>query len=47
MDGIDVGFARDTNDILNVEIGGDRFLTLPHQIGFVRLEAVQREAIFG
>ncbi len=46
MDGIDSGFARDADDVLDVEVGSDRFLALAHQIRFVRLEAVQRKAVF-
>ena len=42
---IDARLLRDADDVVDVEIGLDRFLAGADQIGFVRLEAVQREAI--
>ena len=47
MDGIDPGRPGDTNDVGDVEIGGNRFLAFSDQIAFVSLEAVKREAVFG
>src|SRR5262249_777693 len=45
MDGVDVVLAGEGDDALNVEVRPNRFARLADPVGFVRLEAVQREAI--
>jgi hypothetical protein len=45
MDRVNTRFARDTHDVGNVEIGGDRLLALADQIAFIGFKAMQREAI--
>ena len=46
MDRVDAFFARERHDAVDVEIRLDRALALADQVGFVRLEAVQAEAVF-
>ncbi len=46
MNGVGRGFEGDADDVGDVEIGLDRPLALAHQIAFVSLGPVQREAIF-
>ena len=46
MDRVDAFFLGDADDAVDVEIGGDRALALPDQIGLVRLEAVDAEPVF-
>ena len=46
MDRVDALFRGQRDDALDVEIGLDRPLALADQVGFVGLEAVQREAVF-
>ena len=45
MDGFDLRLFRHADDVVDVEVGLDRLLPRADQIGFVRLEAVQREAV--
>ena len=45
MDRIDLGFARDPQDILDIEIGLDGPLVTADEIGFVRLGPVQGETV--
>ena len=46
VDGVDAALFRERNDSLDIQISLDRALALADQIRFVRLEAVQAEAIF-
>ena len=46
VDGIDLFFAGEVDDALEVEIGFDGALPFADEVGFVRLEAVEGEAIF-
>ena len=46
VDGVDASLLRQRHDPLDVEIGLDRPLALADEIGFVRLESMQAEAIF-
>ena len=45
MDRVDAGFPGDADDVRNIEVGGDRLLTLADQVALVGLEPVQRETI--
>ncbi|MBD5803263.1 hypothetical protein AZOA_26990 [Azoarcus sp. Aa7] len=45
VDRIDPGILRHTDDVGDVEVGRDRLLAVAHEVGFVGLEAVQREAV--
>ena len=36
VDGFDLSFARDANDVFDIEVGGDRLLSPAYEIGFVR-----------
>ena len=46
MDRVDAFFLRQRDDAVDVQVGLDRALALADQVGFVRLEAVQAEAVF-
>ena len=46
MDRIDLRFLGDADDVVDVEVGRDRFLAGADQVGLVGLEAVQGEAVF-
>ena len=46
MNRVDLVFAGDGNDAVDVEIGFDGRLAGADEIGFVRFEAMQAEAIF-
>src|SRR3546814_982320 len=46
MDRIAASFDCNTDDVRDVEVGGDRLLAAADPIAFVRLEPVQREAVF-
>ena len=46
MDRIDIRLAGNADDVRNVEIRPDRFPALTHQVGLIRLEAVQRQPVF-
>ena len=46
MNRIHLALARDAQQVLNVEIRLDGPAVATYEIGFVRLRAVQREAIF-
>ena len=46
VDRVDAALLRQRHDPVDVEIGLDRPLALADQIGFVRLESMQAEAIF-
>jgi hypothetical protein len=45
MDGVGPGPARHPDDLVHVQIGVHRVLTLADQIALVRLEAVEGEAV--
>ena len=45
MDQIHAAFLRQRDDALNVQVGADRPLPLPHQIRLVGLEAMHTEAV--
>ena len=45
MDVSDPMFLRDADDALDVQIGADRSLAFSSQIGFIRFETVQAQAI--
>ena len=45
VDRRDPGVVGDAQDVLDVQVGGDRFLALADQEALVRLEAVQGEAV--
>ena len=45
MDRVDPGVVGDPQDVLDVQVGGDRVLALADQEALVRLEAVQGEAV--
>ena len=46
MDRIDALFLRQRDDAFDVKVGFDRALACADQVGFIRLEAVQGEAVF-
>ena len=46
MDRVHALLLRDRDDALDVEIGADRSLPLADPVRFVRLETVEREAVF-
>ena len=46
VDGIDADFLGERDDARDVQVGADRFADLADAVGFVRLEAVQGEAVF-
>ena len=46
MNGVDLFFAGEVDDAFVVEVGFDGPLAFPDQIGFIRLETVEGEAIF-
>jgi len=45
VDGVDLRLARDAQDVVDVQIGGDRLPALAHRVALVGLEAVQREPV--
>ena len=45
MDGVDMRLFRHADDVVDVEVSLDRLLAGADEIGFVRLEAVQGEAV--
>ena len=46
MDGIDIGIARNAQDIFDIEIGANRLVSLAHGIAFIRLETVKGKTVF-
>ncbi len=46
VDGIDLVLAGDTDDVGDIQVSRDGFLSGPHPVGLVGLESVQGEAIF-
>ena len=46
MDAVDTEGLGERHDPLDVEVRANRLARLAHQVGLVRLEAVEREAIF-
>src|SRR5262249_41634474 len=46
MDGVDTDLLREADDAGDVEVRADRLAGLADAVRFVRLEAVEREAIF-
>ena len=46
VDGIHLGSAGDAQDVVDVEVGLQRFLALAHQVALIGLEAVERELVF-
>ena len=46
VDRIDIGLPCDAQDVVDVEIRGERLLAFADQIALVRLEAMQRQAVF-
>ena len=46
MDRIDIGIARDTQDVLDIEIGPNGFITLAHRVAFISLETVKGKTVF-
>ena len=46
MDGIDIVLLADADDVLDVEVGIDRFLALTHKIRLVGAAAVQGQDVF-
>ena len=46
MNGVDLGLLRDADDVLDRKIGLERPLARADLIGFVGLEAMQRELVF-
>jgi hypothetical protein len=45
VDCVDLRLPRDTQDVVDVEIGGERLFAFADQIAFVRLEAVESKAV--
>jgi hypothetical protein len=45
MDGVDAGLPGDAQDVVAVQIGGQRLPAFTDQVALVRLETVQRLAV--
>lgn len=45
MDGINIGIARDTQDVFDIKIGANGFVALAHRIAFISLETVKGETV--